>query len=324
MVRRRAADRRRHRLHLQPDPRRRPRGRQLGHLPDVGRDRHGARRHDRRAGAVEAERRAAAAADPDPARAHLVGRRRGRGEDLPQRARPTASRWSGSGPFRLVEGTAGGSTYRLRGQPRLLAAARRTSTGGRSGSSRARTPRSRRSSRARSTSSTTSPRSRSRRSQGRDGIHAQNGVSPYFEEIAFNIGAVDPETGEPIGDGNPALQDPAFRHALGYAIDNDRLVESAYQGAAVPGDTIIPPAYETFRWEPPEDEAFTFDLDQAGELLDEAGYEVGSDGLRTMPDGSAIGTLRLFARAEERALRRRSWSSSRSGSARSASSPRSA
>ncbi|MDZ5623287.1 ABC transporter substrate-binding protein [Nocardioides sp. HM23] len=135
--------------------------------------------------------------------------------------------------------------------------------------------------------------------QGRDGIHAQNGVSPYFEEIAFNVGAVDPETGEPLGDGNPALEDPAFRYALGFALDNERLVEAAYQGAAVPGDTFIPTAYESWRWEPPEDVAFTFDLDRAGELLDEAGYEVGSDGLRTMPDGSEIGTIRLFARTEE-------------------------
>jgi len=135
--------------------------------------------------------------------------------------------------------------------------------------------------------------------QGRDGIHAQNGISPYFEEIGFNAGAVDPESGEPIGDGNPALEDPAFRHALGFALDNERLVESAYQGAAVPGDTFIPSAYESFRWTPPEDEAFTFDLDRAGELLDEAGYELGPDGLRTMPDGSPLGTIRLFARAEE-------------------------
>jgi peptide/nickel transport system substrate-binding protein len=135
--------------------------------------------------------------------------------------------------------------------------------------------------------------------QGRDGIYAQNGISPYFEEIGFNAGAVDPESGDPLGDGNPALKDPAFRHALGYALDNERLVESAYQGAGEPGDTFIPSAYESFRWTPPEDEAFTFDLDRAGELLDEAGYEVGSDGLRTMPDGSAIGTIRLFARAEE-------------------------
>ncbi len=135
--------------------------------------------------------------------------------------------------------------------------------------------------------------------QGRDGILAINGVSPYFEEIAFNTGAVDVNNGKPIGDGNPALKDPAFRHALGYALDNDRLVESAYQGAAVAGDTIIPTAYDTWRWEPPEDQAFSFDLEKAGDLLDEAGYELGDDGLRTMPDGSPIGKLRLIARPEE-------------------------
>ncbi|RYI98947.1 MAG: hypothetical protein EON52_27030, partial [Actinomycetales bacterium] len=36
----------------------------------------------------------------------------------------------------------------------------------------------------------------------------------------------------------------------------------------------------------------------AGQLLDEAGYTMGDDGLRTMPDGSPIGTLRLFARSD--------------------------
>ena len=62
----------------------------------------------------------------------------------------------------------------------------------------------------------------------------------------------------------------------------------------------MPVAYPDFRWEPSEDEAFTFDLDKAGELLDEAGYEKGADGFRTMPDGKPIGTLRLFARPEEK------------------------
>ena len=49
----------------------------------------------------------------------------------------------GSGPFRLVEGTAGGSTYRSRPTP-TTGAARRTSTRSSSGSTRARTRRSRR------------------------------------------------------------------------------------------------------------------------------------------------------------------------------------
>ena len=204
----------------------------------------------------------------------------------------------GTGPFRLVEGTAGGSTYVLEANPDYW--------GGAPHIDRV----------AFRVYKSEDPAIQAlikgevdfvhdispiqvEALQGRDGIYAQNGVSPYFEEVGFNTGAVDPETGEPLGDGNPALKDPAFRHALGYALDIDRLGESAYQGGAVPGDTFIPPFYEDCHWEPPEDEAFTFDLDKAGELLDEAGYELGSDGLRTMPDGSPIGTLRLFARDNE-------------------------
>jgi peptide/nickel transport system substrate-binding protein len=136
--------------------------------------------------------------------------------------------------------------------------------------------------------------------KGRDGITSLNGVSPYFDEIAFNTGAIDTESGKPIGDGNPALKDPKFRHALGYAIDMDRLMQAAYQGAAKPGDSIVPPAYPTYRWKPPQDQAFTFDLGKAGDLLDAAGYKKGSDGLRTMPNGKPIGTLRLFGRPEEK------------------------
>lgn len=64
--------------------------------------------------------------------------------------------------------------------------------------------------------------------QGKDGITAHNGDSPGFDEIAFNTGAVDPETGTSIGDGNPALRDPKFRYALGFAIDRDLLIKKVY------------------------------------------------------------------------------------------------
>lgn len=214
------------------------------------------------------------------------------------RNEPTDGPVVGSGAFRLVEGTAGGSTYILEANPDYWGGAPHVDRV------------------AFRVFKSEDPAVQAlvkgevdfvhdisplqvEALQGREGIHAQNGVSPYFEEIAFNAGAVDPETGETLGDGNPALEDPEFRRALGYTLDIDRLVETAYQGAAVPGDTFIPSAYGSFRWEPEPDEAYTFDLDRAGELLDEAGYELGSDGLRTNPDGSPIGTLRLFARPED-------------------------
>ncbi len=134
--------------------------------------------------------------------------------------------------------------------------------------------------------------------QDEPGITAQSGDSPGFEEIAFNTGSIDLDTGKPMGDPNPAVLDPAFRYALGFAIDREQIVEQVYQGAGQPGTSIIPPAYADFHWEPPEDEAFTYDPDRAAELLDEAGYVVGDDGFRTLPNGDPIGTLRLFARAD--------------------------
>ncbi|MGL5827292.1 MAG: ABC transporter substrate-binding protein [Nocardioides sp.] len=135
--------------------------------------------------------------------------------------------------------------------------------------------------------------------QKQDGITAINGDSPYFSELAFNTGSIDVETKKAIGDVNPAVKDPRFRHALGYAMDLDQLVEKVYQGAATPGDSLVPPAYSGYRWEPGPEEAFTYDPDKAAQLLDEAGYKVGSNGKRTLPSGEPIGKLRLFARADD-------------------------
>ncbi|MEQ6900804.1 ABC transporter substrate-binding protein [Nocardioides sp. YIM 152588] len=202
----------------------------------------------------------------------------------------------GSGPFRLVDGSAGGSTIKFEANPDywkgashldevvfrvyksedpLVQALKKGEVDFADGISALQV----------------------RALEGEDSIIAQNGDSPGFDEIAFNVGAVDLKTGDPIGDGNPALLDADFRHALGYSIDNDQLIEKVYQGAGLPGSTIVPPAYQ-YHWAPEGEDAFSYDPEKAGELLDAAGYTEGGDGLRTMPDGSPIGTLRLIARAE--------------------------
>ncbi len=134
--------------------------------------------------------------------------------------------------------------------------------------------------------------------EGKAGITAHLGDSPGFDEIGINTGSVDPETGKPIGDPHPVLADPKFRHALGFAIDQQVLVDKVYQGGGDPAESIIPPAYPDYQWVPPADEAFTFDLERAGQLLDDAGYKLGDDGKRTMPDGSPIGKLRIAARSD--------------------------
>lgn len=205
----------------------------------------------------------------------------------------------GSGPFRLVEGTAGGSTYRFERNPDYW-----------QGGSyvdevvfrvyKAEDPMVQALLKGEIDFAEGITSLQVQSLAGEEGITAQNGDSPGFDEIAFNTGAVDLETDEPIGDGHEALKDTAFRYALQFAIDRDLLIERAYQGAGDPGDTIIPALYSDYHWSPPEEDAPVFDLDRADELLTEAGYTRAEDGSRLMPDGSDFGTLRLFARSESK------------------------
>jgi peptide/nickel transport system substrate-binding protein len=205
----------------------------------------------------------------------------------------------GSGPFRLVEGTAGGSTYRFEANPDYWGGAPhiddlvfRIF--------KSEDPAIQALIKGEVDFAYNISALQVESLQGKEGITAHNGNTPGFDEIAFNAGSVDLETGEPMGDPNPAVLDPAFRYALGFAVDRDLIVERAYQGAGTPGSSIIPPGYPDFHWEPSEDVAFEFDLEKAGQLLDEAGYTMGEDGKRTLPSGEPIGTLRLSARSESK------------------------
>jgi peptide/nickel transport system substrate-binding protein len=203
----------------------------------------------------------------------------------------------GSGPFRLVEGTAGGSTYRFEANPDYWGGAPHVDQV------------------VFRVFKSEDPAVQAlikgeidfvdeisalqvKSLQGREGITAQNGDSPSFDEIAFNTGSVDTATGDPSGDPNPAVLDPKFRFALNYAIDRDQLLRTVYQGGGKTGTTIVPPAYPDFQWVSDDPDAFAYDPDKAAQLLDDAGYKLGSDGKRTMPDGSPIKPLRLAARTD--------------------------
>jgi peptide/nickel transport system substrate-binding protein len=205
----------------------------------------------------------------------------------------------GSGPFRLLEGTAGGSTYRFEVNPDYW--------GGTSNLDelvfrvyKSEDPAIQALIKGEVDFVEGISALQVKSLQGRDGITAQNGDSPGFDEIAFNTGSVDLKTGEPMGDPNPAVLDPDFRFALGYALDRERIIEVGYQGGGTPALTIIPPVYSAYHWDPPEEDRFTFDLDRAGQLLDEAGYTVGDDGFRTLPGGDPMDPLRLYARSDSK------------------------
>src|SRR3954464_1844954 len=86
--------------------------------------------------------------------------------------------------------------------------------------------------------------------EGDDRITAHNGNSLGFDEIAFNTGSVSAATGgHPIGNPNPAVLDPKFRHALGYALNLPQLIRNVYQGAGLPGSTFRANNYSKDPWE---------------------------------------------------------------------------
>jgi len=129
-------------------------------------------------------------------------------------------------------------------------------------------------------------------------------ADPAMEGIAYNLLTWDYlslncYTGESRG--NPVLKDVAFRQALNWAIDRQRVVDLAWAGKAAPGSTIMTPdswVDPDFHWQPPPDQLFVYDPAKAKDLLDAAGYKVtDGDGIREGKDGKPI-KLRLWARAE--------------------------
>jgi peptide/nickel transport system substrate-binding protein len=87
-----------------------------------------------------------------------------------------------------------------------------------------------------------------------------------------------------------ATADPAFRDAVGFAIDKERLVEATLNGHGVVGTTNIPPYHAKWHVEPAKPR--TFDLEEAKRRLDAAGYALDGDGKRLDKEGKPI-ELRL-------------------------------
>ena len=130
--------------------------------------------------------------------------------------------------------------------------------------------------------------------QDAEGVTTFDAKYSGFNEIAFNVGAAL-DDGTPIGDGHPALKDVKLRQALSYAVDTEAIAERVFGGHATPGSSFIPAIYEDLHYDPGSS-AYTFDPERAKQLLDEAGYREGSDGIRTSPDGRKL-SFRLFGRS---------------------------
>jgi peptide/nickel transport system substrate-binding protein len=116
-----------------------------------------------------------------------------------------------------------------------------------------------------------------------------------FDQLTFNC-APAPATG------NPVLRDPAFRKALNYAVDRQKIAAVAYNGLVKPATSLIPAGLYSatldYHWEPPADQVYPFDLEKAKAALDAAGYkDTNGDGVREDKNGKPI-KLRILARNE--------------------------
>jgi len=98
-----------------------------------------------------------------------------------------------------------------------------------------------------------------------------------FHELIFNS--------NPDKLANRELLDPKLREAIAHAIDRQAIVDTAWNGYGAPGYSIVPPASGNDPmtgkpWTDPSLKPETFDPELAAQMLDEAGYKMGSSGFR--------------------------------------------
>jgi peptide/nickel transport system substrate-binding protein len=117
------------------------------------------------------------------------------------------------------------------------------------------------------------------------------GKSNGWSQLAFNTYGTG--TDKTIKDGGPstkALLDPAFRDALGYAVDHQALVDRVLGGYGDLGNTMVPPILTDWHVDPANPRHF--DIELAKQKLDAAGYALDGNGKRLDKEGKPI-VLRL-------------------------------
>jgi peptide/nickel transport system substrate-binding protein len=118
----------------------------------------------------------------------------------------------------------------------------------------------------------------------RDDVEIVDGVAPGFPVcIWMNV-----EAGP--------LTDINVRKAILHAFDRDTMIESVWQGEYRPAYGPLSPT--SWAYDKSVEDMYPYDVDRANELLDEAGWTTGSDGIRTK-DGKRL-EVRFFDGAEPR------------------------
>jgi len=87
------------------------------------------------------------------------------------------------------------------------------------------------------------------------------------------------------------LLNPLVREALEYATDREQIIKTAWLGFASPGSTIVSPADQG--WHDLNIKPLPFNLAKANQLLNQAGYKMGPNGIR-IADGHPMSYNVIF------------------------------
>lgn len=135
--------------------------------------------------------------------------------------------------------------------------------------------------------------------KGQDHVTTNDVQGRRYVSLTINHGTVT-QDGTEFGNGHPALKDPVVRQALHTAIDKQALVDTVLDGSGTPATSLIPSLFEQWHWDGGE-ALVQFDLAAANQLLDDAGYVRGDDGIRTMPGGGDRLSFRFYHHADNTA-----------------------
>ena len=139
--------------------------------------------------------------------------------------------------------------------------------------------------------------------KGFENVKAAQEPARSFDELIINS---VPANHDPKPTRNVALEDPQVRLAMALAINKPDLVDIVLQGLGKPGDTIVPPALGGGFWHDDNIKDVQFNLDQANQVLEDAGYKLGSDNVRAKGNVKLDFRLQFPSNRPESAARRRS------------------
>lgn len=112
-------------------------------------------------------------------------------------------------------------------------------------------------------------------------------LATVFNYTGFKLGTWDFEKNDNIYNPDSKMANVNLRQAIGYAVDNQALAETLYNGLRFLSTTAITPRHSAYQNN--DLEGYVYNPELSKQLLDEAGYiDVDGDGFREDPNGEPL------------------------------------